>query len=101
MLYLSVVSNGGVRGVADLRPYPAVSFVVGDSIVVRYNFQSHTLSSMDAQDLTIQSIKIYTSWAMGFAATRTRRSNIIDYHVLPRGGRWMSTIVDCLLLPIP
>jgi hypothetical protein len=71
-------------------------FVVGDPIVVRYGFQSHVIHSQDAQDLTVQSIKIYTSWCMGFAAARTRRLNINDYNVVPRDGRWMSTIVDCL-----
>jgi hypothetical protein len=88
----SLVSPGVLR--IPLKS-PA-KFVVGDPIVVRYAFQSHVISSMDAQDLTIQSINIYTSWCMGFAASRTKRLNIIDYNVVPRNERWMSTIVDCL-----
>jgi hypothetical protein len=35
---------------------------------------------------------------MGVLSLRARRFNIIDYHVVRKDGRWMSTIVDCLHL---
>jgi hypothetical protein len=41
-------------------------FAVWDSIVVRYDFQSHVLGFVDVEDLTIQSIKICTFWCMRF-----------------------------------
>jgi hypothetical protein len=46
--------------------------------------------------MTVQSITIYTSWGMGFNTIRARRLNVINYHVKPYNGRWMSTIVDCM-----
>jgi hypothetical protein len=71
-------------------------FLSGDPIVARYGSQSHAISGEDAQDLTIESINIYTSWCMAFALTRIRRLNVMNFHVLPRDGRWMSTTADCL-----
>jgi hypothetical protein len=38
-----------------------LQFFIGDPIVVRYAFRSHVIDSIDDQDLTIQSINIYTS----------------------------------------
>jgi hypothetical protein len=73
-------------------------FRTGDAIVVRYTFSNHAIYAQDVTDLTIQSITIYTSWCMGFLALRARRFNIIDYHVVRKDGRWMSTIVDCIHL---
>ncbi|CAF3719681.1 unnamed protein product, partial [Rotaria sordida] len=83
-------------GVLRIPLKKPAKFVVQDPIVVRYAFQKHVIASMDAQDLTIQSINIYTSWCMGFAATRTKRLNIIDFNVAPRSERWMSIIMDCM-----
>jgi hypothetical protein len=71
-------------------------FRSGDPIVARYGSQNHAISGEDAQDLTIESINIYTSWCMAFALTRIRRLNVMNFHVLPRDGRWMSTTADCL-----
>jgi hypothetical protein len=71
-------------------------FVVGDAIVVRYAFENHVISEKDSQDLTIESINIYTSWCMGFTAGRTKRLNIINCNVIRRDERWMSTIADCM-----
>ncbi|CAF1463224.1 unnamed protein product [Rotaria sordida] len=88
----SLVSPGVLR-IPLKKP---AKFVVQDPIVVHYTFQKHVIASMDAQDLTIQSINIYTSWCMGFAATRTKRLNIIDFNVVRRSERWMSIIMDCM-----
>ncbi|CAF1467412.1 unnamed protein product [Rotaria sordida] len=88
----SLVSPGVLR-IPLKKP---AKFVVQDPIVVRYAFQKHVIASMDAQDLTIQSINIYTSWCMDFAATRTKRLNIIAFNVVPRSERWMSIIMDCM-----
>ncbi len=71
-------------------------FLKGDPVVARYRLTSHVIFGADSVDITIQSIIIYTSWAMGVTTTRIRRLNIIDYHVLPYGGRWTSTILDCM-----
>jgi hypothetical protein len=75
--------------------YPT-KFLVGDPIVARYTGQNHVISGSDAQDLTVESINIYTSWCMAFAVTRVRRLNVLNYHVVPRNQRWMSTTADCL-----
>lgn len=68
----------------------------GDAIVVRYSFQNHAIYAQDNTDLTIRSVTTYTSWCMSFFTLRSRGLNVIDYHVLRRGDRWMSTIVDCM-----
>ena len=73
-------------------------FMVGDPIVVRYAFTNHAISEKDSTDLTIDSIQIYTSWCMGFATARTKRLNILNFHVRPQTARWMSTIADCIHL---
>jgi hypothetical protein len=88
----SLISPGIVRIPLNLPS----KFIVGDPIVVRYAFQNHVIVEKDSQDLTIQSINIYTSWCMGFGAGRTKRLNIIDFNVIPRNERWMSTIADCM-----
>ncbi len=74
----------------------STKFLIGDAIVVRYTGQNHVISGEDAQDLTIDSLNIYTSWCMGFAVTRIKRLIVRNYHVLPRNERWMSTTADCL-----
>jgi hypothetical protein len=71
-------------------------FIVGDAVVVRYAFQNHVMRAHDTTDLIIQSITIYNSWSMGFYTLRVRRLNVIDYHVLRKDNRWLSTPVDCM-----
>ncbi|CAF2841804.1 unnamed protein product [Rotaria sp. Silwood2] len=71
-------------------------FVAGDPIVARYTFDRHAIDAQDVTDFTVQSIRIYTAWCMGVVTLRAKRLNIIDFHVIPRDGRWMSTIVDCM-----
>jgi len=71
-------------------------FLKGDPVVARYPFTNHAIVASDSVDITIQSIRIYTAWAMGFGTLRVKRLNIVDYHVLPYGGRWASTIMDCM-----
>ena len=72
-------------------------FVIGDAIVVRYVFRSqHAIDVHKTTDLTIQSIIIYGSWCMGLFASHTRRANIIDYHVLRKDQRWLSSSADCI-----
>lgn len=74
----------------------ATQFLPGDAIVARYGSQNHVIGGSDAEDLTIDSINIYTSWCMGCAITRAKRLTIRNYHVLRRDQRWLSTIADCL-----
>jgi hypothetical protein len=83
-------------GVLRLPLRSATKFVKGDPIVARYNFINPAIYSQDVHDLTFQSITIYTSWGMGFVALRSQRLNINNCHVIPRNGRWMSTIIDCM-----
>jgi hypothetical protein len=71
-------------------------FIIGDAIVVRYTFRNHVIHAQDVIDVTIQSITIYSSWSMGFYALRVKRLNVIDYHVLRKDDRWLSTLVDCM-----
>lgn len=76
----------------------ATKFVVGDAIVARFGSSNHAISGSDAQDLTLNSINVYTAWCMTFALTRVKRLDIINFHALPRNGRWMSSTADCLNL---
>jgi hypothetical protein len=71
-------------------------FVKGDPVVARYAFGGNAIYGQDVTDVTIQSITIYTSWGMGFVTLRATRLNVIDYHIVPYNGRWMSSIVDCM-----
>jgi hypothetical protein len=88
----SIVSPGILR----IPLNSPTRFVKGDPIVARYPLTTHAIFIVDSTDITIQSIIIYTSWAMGFTSTRIRRLNVIDYHVIPYGKRWASTILDCM-----
>jgi hypothetical protein len=88
----TIVSPGVLR--IPLRS--PTQFLKGDPIVARYAFINPALYGQDVIDITIQSITIYTAWGMGFAALRAKRLNIINYHVIPRNGRWMSSIIDCM-----
>ena len=47
-------------------------------------------------DFTVQSVTMYTSWAMGFFTIKIRRFNIINFHIIPRDGRWLSSSSDCM-----
>jgi hypothetical protein len=71
-------------------------FGKGDPVVVRYAFVFHAIYGQDVTDITIQSITIYASWSMGFFTLRSKRLNVINYHVIPYNGRWMSSNVDCM-----
>jgi hypothetical protein len=88
----TIVSPGILR-VPLRRP---TKFLKGDPVVVRYVFRGSTIYGQDSTDITVQSITIYTSWGMGFIALRARRLNVINYHIKPKNGRWMSSIVDCM-----
>ena len=83
-------------GVLRIPLRSPTKFLKGDPIVARYAFTDHAIYGQDVTDITIQSITIYTSWCMGFVTLRAKRLNIIDYHVIPRNGRWMSSIADCM-----
>ena len=88
----SIVSPGILR----LPLTSPTKFLKGDPIVARYIFRAYGIYSQDVEDITLQSLVIYTAWSMGFVTLRAKRINIIDYHVLPRNGRWMSTVADCM-----
>ncbi len=88
----SIVSPGVLRVPIGLP----TQFVKQDPVVVRYAFTEHTIYAQDVIDLTVQSISIYTSWFMGFVGLRTKRLNVMDYHIRARDGRWMSSNVDCM-----
>ena len=88
----SVVSPGVLR--IPLRS--RTNFKKGDPIVARYTLLAHAINAQDITDTTIQSITIYTSWCMGFVTLRAKRLNVIDYHIRPNNGRWMSSSADCM-----
>jgi hypothetical protein len=71
-------------------------FLKGDPIVARYAFTSHALYAQSVTDITIQSITIYASWSMGFVTVSAKRLNIINFHIIPHNGRWMSSNQDCM-----
>jgi len=71
-------------------------FVVGDAVVGRYNNPNTAIAAYNVTDFTVQSLTLYTSWLMAFFATRIRRLNVINFHIVPRNGRWLSTTSDCM-----
>ncbi|CAF1074126.1 unnamed protein product [Rotaria sordida] len=91
-VYTSLVSNGILR----IPLASPTKFVIGDPIVARYYSIKNAIDAQDITDFNIQSITIYTAWAVGIMTLRIKGMNIIDYHVIPRTGRWMSTSVDCM-----
>jgi hypothetical protein len=91
-VYTSLVSSGVLR----IPLASPTSFAIGDAIIARYTFTTHAIVGQDVTGFTLQSITIYTAWYMGLYTTRTRGMNVLDYHVKPRNGRWMSTSADCM-----
>jgi hypothetical protein len=91
-VYTSLVSSGVLR----IPLASPTSFVVNDAIIARYSFTTHAITGQDVTSFTLQSLTIYTAWYMGVYTTRTRGLNVLDYHVKPRNGRWMSTSADCM-----
>jgi hypothetical protein len=83
-------------GVLRLPLRSATNFAKGDPIVARYTFRAYGIYSQDVSDITLQSITIYTAWSMAFVTLRAKRINVINYHVIPRNGRWMSSVADCI-----
>jgi len=71
-------------------------FETGDAIVVRYVATHNCLDAQFVVDLRVESVRMYTCWCMGFLNLGVRRVTIKDYHLIPREGRWMSSIVDCI-----
>lgn len=83
-------------GVLRLPLKSSTQFVKGDPIVARYVFSAYGIYGEDIIDFTLQSVTVYTAWSMSFVTLRPRRLNIIDYHVLLRNERWMSSVADCI-----
>ncbi len=88
----TLVSSGILR----IPLASSTAFAVGDAIVARYAFTDHAIDGQDLTNFTLQSITIYTSWEMGTVTLRAKGVNIIDYHVKPGAGRWLSTAEDCM-----
>jgi hypothetical protein len=72
------------------------NFIVGDAVVAHFINPNDTIFVYGTVDFTIQSITMYTSWAMGLFTMKIRRFNIIDFHIVPRNGRWLSSPSDCI-----
>jgi hypothetical protein len=83
-------------GILNIPLAAWTAFNVGDAIVARYSFTNHAIDAQDVTNFTLQSITIYTSWEMGAVTLRAKGINMIDYHVKPGEGRWMSTVEDCM-----
>ena len=73
-------------------------FVVSDAVVGRYDNMNDAIFAHNVTDFTVQSINLYTSWAMGFVTHRAKRLNVLDLHIVPREERWLSTTSDCMHL---
>ncbi|UJR12269.1 hypothetical protein I4U23_016446 [Adineta vaga] len=71
-------------------------FAIGDAVVARYNNPYNAIAAINVTAFTVQSITIYTSWSMGLVTVKSRRLNIINFHVLRRNGRWLSSSTDCM-----
>ncbi|CAF5004077.1 unnamed protein product [Rotaria sp. Silwood1] len=88
----SLVSSGILR-----IPLASSSrFVVGDAIVARYVFTTHVIYAENVTNFTVQSVTIYTSWSMATYILRAYGINMIDYHVKPINGHWLSAVQDCM-----
>ena len=73
-------------------------FVVSDAVVGRYDNMNDAIFAHNVTDFTVQSINLYTSWAMGFVTHRAKRLNVLDLHIVSREERWLSTTSDCMHL---
>jgi hypothetical protein len=69
-------------------------FIVGDAVLARYANRYRAIYASIITDLIVQSINIYAPWFMGFVTNRITRLNIIYVHIVPRDGRWLSTVLD-------
>ncbi len=72
------------------------NFSVGDAVVAHYINGNNGIFAYGATDFTVQSVTMYTSWAMGFFTIKIRRFNVINFHIVPRSGRWLSSSSDCM-----
>ncbi len=72
------------------------NFSVGDAVVAHYINGNNGIFAYGATDFTVQSVTMYTSWAMGFFTIKIRRFNVINFHIVPRNGRWLSSSSDCM-----
>ena len=90
----TILSDGVIRFVLVRRPER--QFEVGQAVVVRYEGGPHAISGDDSYDVTMESMVIYTAHDMSHASNRIHNLRVIDYHVWPRKGRWLSTWADCM-----
>ncbi|CAF1219961.1 unnamed protein product [Adineta ricciae] len=87
----TLVSNGVLRIPVAWQMY----FGIGDAIVARYVSTGHVISGQSLTNITIKSVTIYTGWYMALTF-KVAGLNVIDFHVKPRAGRWLSTSADCM-----
>jgi len=71
-------------------------FAVGDAVAAHYTDGDNGIFAYGVTDFTVQSVTMYTSWAMGFFTIKIRRFNVINFHIVPRNGRWLSATRDCM-----
>ena len=88
----SLVSTGILR----IPIASQTEFAVGDALVAVYGISYHAMLASDSTDFTVQSINIQSSWGMAFVTNRVRRLTVVDYHVTPYEGRWLSANSDCM-----
>jgi hypothetical protein len=88
----TIVSPGVVRIPMSVK----TKFGMEEAVVVIYGPRHDAIFAHDLTELNIQSIALYTSWYMGIRTTRAKHLNIVDYHVKPRDGHWLSINADCM-----
>jgi hypothetical protein len=88
----SLVSDNVLRLPLELPS----QFAVGDAVAAHYIDGDNGIFAYGVTDFTVQSVTMYTSWAMGFFTIKIRRFNVINFHMVPRNGRWLSATRDCM-----
>ena len=89
---MTIVSPGVLR----ITLTSPSQFLIGDAVLARYATEYRAIYISTMTDVTLQSINIYASWFMGFITNRITRLNVLNVHIAPRIGRWLSTVLDCM-----
>ena len=89
-----VLSDGVVR--FRLVRQPERTFEMGQAVVLRYEAGPHAIGGMDSYDVTLSDMVVYASHDMTHASNRVHNMRVVDYHVRPGAGRWLSSWADCM-----
>eukprot|EP01113_Clastostelium_recurvatum_P032579 TRINITY_DN4202_c1_g1_i2.p1 TRINITY_DN4202_c1_g1~~TRINITY_DN4202_c1_g1_i2.p1 ORF type:complete len:619 (-),score=138.97 TRINITY_DN4202_c1_g1_i2:12-1868(-) len=93
----SIIINNGSSVVVRFGLVDKPFFKLGDNVVVRYDMGCHhAITGQDSSNVLIHGVTVYTSWCMTHTTLRVTDLHIVDYHVMPGPGRWLSSLADCM-----